>query len=521
VFALAFGVRAANYQNDPITDELYHLLAAESWAADGSLAIADGEYRRAALFTMMVGLVHSLTDGSVDAIRIFCILVGSLLVATVYAWTARILGTRYAVIAAFFLALMPGAIFLSQHIRFYSLHALVYFWMAWIAFDLATTSRSLKMRAGLASLFLVLALVGIHLQITTLVGLAGIAFWILVSHAIELVGWIRQEKAKLAGAIVTGLVVAVLLFVGRSRIVELIDIYEGSALWNSGDNPLFYYLLYRDQLGAFWSAAPIAFVVALVSRPKVAFFCTCIFVVAFVLQSFGGMRSERFLFYAMPFFFIIWSIAIIWFGQLLRELLVDGISRLPRPDRMPVIRRMAPAVIMALSAAFLFVSTPAFEASARMITGRTSTAANAVQYWERYEMDWAAAAESLQALSRESDVVLVSQALHALYYLGDYDYSISATAFADVESYGVTNTVDPRTGRPIFDDAESMLQVLSCHDSGFVIIHKPAWRNETRVKGELADEIERYLSPVEVPAAWGLLAFRWTESPSGLVCPAE
>jgi hypothetical protein len=442
VFALAFGVRAANYQNDPITDELYHLLAAESWAADGSLAIADGEYRRAALFTMMVGMVHSLTDGSVDAIRIFCILVGSLLVATVYAWTARILGTRYAVIAAFFLALMPGAIFLSQHIRFYSLHALVYFWMAWIAFDLATTSRSWQMRAGLASLFLVLALVGIHLQITTLVGLAGIAFWILVSHAIELVGWIRQEKAKLAGAIVTGLVVAVLLFVGRSRIVELIDIYEGSALWNSGDNPLFYHLLYRDQLGAFWSAAPIAFVVALVSRPKVAFFCTCIFVVAFVLQSFGGMRSERFLFYAMPFFFIVWSIAIIWFGQLLRELLVDGISRLPRPDRMPVIRRMAPAVIMALSAAFLFVSTPAFEASARMITGRTSTAANAVQYWERYEMDWAAAAESLQALSRESDVVLVSQALHALYYLGDYDYSISATAFADVESYGATNTVD-------------------------------------------------------------------------------
>ena len=78
-FVLAFAVRAANFQHPPITDELYHLLAAASWAADGSLAIAEGEYLRASAFTKLIGVIHGMSDGDIDTIRLFMILIGYLI----------------------------------------------------------------------------------------------------------------------------------------------------------------------------------------------------------------------------------------------------------------------------------------------------------------------------------------------------------------------------------------------------------------------------------------------------------
>ena len=45
VFVYLFGF---TLEHSPVVDEMFHLLAARSWATDGTLAIADGEYTRAA-----------------------------------------------------------------------------------------------------------------------------------------------------------------------------------------------------------------------------------------------------------------------------------------------------------------------------------------------------------------------------------------------------------------------------------------------------------------------------------------
>ena len=512
-FVLAFAVRAINFQHPPITDELYHLLAAQSWAADGSLAIADGEYRRASAFTKMIGAVYAL-GGDINDIRLLGILIGSLLVAAVYAWTRRTAGTVDAVIAAAMLALIPGAIFLSQHIRFYSLHALIFFIIAVGTYLLVSGSVSGPRRVGIIVGLVLLTLLGVHLQVTTLIGIGGIVLWVAVVKHAAIIGWFRAGRFRLpAVAIVLLGVVSVLLLNGHI-IHELLKLYQASAMWNSGDGPSYYHNFYRNQFGAFWSLAPAAFVIAILARPGPAIFCTCIFGVALVVQSFGGMRGERFLFYAMPFFFINWGIAANAFGSVLRRFIGDAIDRSGQASSSSSVARALPTVTVIAIFGFLMVSTPAVVMSAKMMLGRTASMTESPVYWDRYRTDWQGASSFLRDLGARSQVSVVSQALHAQYYLGGFDYALSATALADVKSFGVTDGTDPRTGRPVIDSAEALSSILACNESGMIVIHKPAWRNRSRVNNNAADFIESKMTLVDVPEEWGLLVFRWQSSPA-------
>ena len=508
-FVLAFAVRMANFQHPPITDELYHLLAAASWAADGSLAIAEGEYLRASAFTKLIGVIHAMSDGNLDAIRLFGILIGSLLVAAVFAWSRRFVGSVDAVIAATMLALMPGAVFLSQHIRFYSLHSLTFFAVAVGVYSLVLGRVSGVARILIIACLLFLILLGVHLQVTTLIGISGIVLWVFVVKYAAIFDWFRVGRLRLPifGIAIAG-VLAILVLNG-SAVSDLLRLYQSSAMWNSGDGPTFYHDFYRNQLGAFWSLAPAAFVIAVLVRPLPAIFCACIFVVAFIVQSFGGMRGERFLFYAMPFFFIIWGIAISAVGRILIRFITDAVEKSgPTFLRAPSARALPTAIVIAIFG-FLMISTPAVVMTAKMVTGRPVSLTKSPVYWDRYRTDWQGASSFLRDLGAKSQVTIVSQALHSQYYLGGFDYALSATALADVISFGVTDGVDPRTGRPVIDSPDALTSILDCNKSGMVVIHEPAWRNPSRVNSAAADFIESNMKLVEVPDDWGLLVFSW------------
>ena len=512
VFLVALGIRLAHFEHEPITDELYHLLAADSWATDGSLDIADGEYTRSWAFTKMIGIVHQATDGSLDAIRVTCIVFGALLVAAVFAWTATYVGITEGAIAATLLAILPGAIFLSQYIRFYSLHALLFFLIAWCAwaFVYATSARH---RLFAAAAFLPLALFATHLQVTTLVGIAGIALWAFLLRLDWLLSLVPDTRQRIIVVAAFLLVVAVGAFVTRDTIATLIETYRGSALWNSSDSPLYYHNRYRDDLGVLWALAPAAAVVALLARPAAAFYCLCIFSVAFVVQSFGGMRSERFMFYAQPFFLIVWGIAAAAAGRTLSTALRQALAT-PAMSRVPAARYL-PGLLLTVVAGFALLTMPAFETFAKMTMGRTTRPA---EYWDRYRTNWQDAAPHIRKLTDAADVTVASQPLHALYYLGDVDAAPNATMLSDFAPADVDAAMYPIIGRPVFRDGDSMQQLIACNDRGVVIVQEPAWRNPTRVPDGISDVIETYLEAYELPVKSDLLVYTWTSRPAGLSC---
>ncbi len=504
-FLIGAGVRLANFQNEPITDELYHLLAAESWAEDGSLDIADGEYIRASLFTKFVGVVHTARDGDIDSIRVACIVIGALLVAVVAWWTTLHAGIISGATAGLLLAILPSAIFLSQYIRFYGLHALVFFLLAWCVWDFHGSTGLLR-RAVLLGLAIILALVGLHLQVTTIVGIAGLALWLmLVNHRAILNALPTPKHRWIVGAsiVATLLVLAIAM---RGTLEVLLDTYFASALWNSSDTPLYYFSLYRESFGLFWGLAPAAFLLALVARPAPALFCTCIFVVAFVIQSLGGMRSERFMFYALPFFFIVWGIAADVAGRAavgwLREELPKFSFFTQRPS---LTRSLSCAGILAIGC-FALVMAPFVETSVKMTLGKRT---DPPDYWDRYRTNWGQAAAFLRKVREQHEVVIASQPLHAIYYLGDVDYALNATTLADIAPPGTHAAIDPRTGRLLFDDVATLQAVTRCHRSGAIIIHGPAFGNPTRVDQNVADYFVANFEQLSIPVKTDLLVFRW------------
>jgi hypothetical protein len=129
---VAVTVRLIDLDRLPVTDELYTTLAARGWMHDGEPRIAEGLYTRAQLYTLLLaGWLGAFGDDVVGA-RSLSLIAGGLLVVAVFVWVRLVADNLAAWIAGLFVALDPLSVQISQYVRFYAMHALV-FWLATIA----------------------------------------------------------------------------------------------------------------------------------------------------------------------------------------------------------------------------------------------------------------------------------------------------------------------------------------------------------------------------------------------------
>jgi hypothetical protein len=511
VAAFAFSLRIVNYSHEPAPDELYHLLAAQSWVEDGSFAIADGQYTRARPFTRLVGLVHAATGGDLDSIRVASIVLGTLFVVAVLLGVRLLAGETESLIAAVMLALMPGAIFLSQFIRFYTLHALA-FWLASLClYVLVTRTLSKLAQLALVAATVALLMFAMRLQITTMIGVLALLVWLVASYLPAAWAWYvaRPRETRLAVIAALALLALAGLYLVTGPLAYLVDSYRSSSLWSTETGVGYYALRYRDQYGLFWSLFPVALIVALFANWRPAFFCACIFVTAFLLHSFAGMRSERYLFYAMPFFVAIWGIALRdLFGNFFRWLKAGLAARFWPEGGVPGAVSAATVVLLVL---WMVLLTPATELSVRMAVDKPGLVP---RYWFNYVTSWAAGRDRIRELVAESDVFLTSQGHHAFYYIGDFDIEMSATGLSDFQTGPGEPDIDPRTGRRVIAAPDALQAIVACHDSGVVVVDRQSWRSFIGVNDDVADFIEANLQAVSVPDEWGMEIYRWTADDS-------
>ena len=509
VALFAFLLRYIGMSHEPTWDELYHVLAARSWAENGTFAIADGEYTRAALFTRLIGIVTAWSDGSLDAIRLFCITLGTLLVLAVFLSVYKLVGRAEAYVVAFMLALMPGAIYLSQFVRFYSLHALL-FWFASISvYFLMTRQSKLPVRIVVGGLAVASFVVAAELQKTTLVGLVAVA----AGAGALCIPWLISSFRLLGGRgrslVIVGVVMLVatglLLLIGPLN--HLVESYRSASLWSTETNAAYYVIRYRSIFGTLWTLFPLAVLYALAVNWRPAVFAATVFIVAFLLHSFAGMRSERYLFYVTPYFLLVWGIVLVaayaQLGRVFEAWLRRWLSAIDRAGSARSLSRIA----LALCAAWLVVMTPGTEYTVRLLLDRPGSVP---RYWFNFTTSWEQAADSIRPLVDDSDVFLTSQGHHAIYYIGDFDVEISATGLSDFQESGGGTDIDPRTGRRTIADAEPLRQIVHCNASGVVVVDERNWRNAIGVNDGVADLIEQHLEPVAMPGEAQMRVFRWT-----------
>jgi len=520
VLSVALLFRLLQLNHAPHFDEFYHLLAANSLLGDGDMCIAEClyPYDRGAGFTYLVAGAVGLFGSSLVVARLVSVLAGVLLIAGVFWWSWRAAGTTAAWAAALLLGLSPEAIYVSQFIRFYAWHALL-IWIggAGLFFAVHPTSRPrsiLRWRLGLAGLGVLALLGALSLQITTGIAIVGIAAWLLLDPiASWLVREVRHRPWRVAASAVGVFVVAataVLIAFRTDLAADLwsryraVNMFEVAQAWNT----LYYHQLLLETYPTLYSLLPVAFVIALWKRPAAAKYCAGVFGVALVLQSGGGFKGARFLFYAMPFFFAIWGIAL---ATVLPPLVAGARQAMASWLDCGERSRLAAtggALLLGLVAVSLVGTNSAYVTTIRMATLSDSEFPS---HQERYRgrPEWRPAVETIKAISDTADVVVTSASVKALYYLGRSDAELDASHLFTRSGFMPDYSLDWRVGRPVIRSAESMARLLSCHSNGLIVIENHAWARDWGVLPENAEYIAENTEELPLPDGSDLRLFRW------------
>ncbi len=509
---LSVWVRAINLDRLPVTDELYTLLAAQGWLHYGAPRIGDGVYERAQAYTLLLaGWLAAIGDNMVSA-RALSLLFGSCLVVAVFLWTRRVAGHLAAWITGVFLALAPLSVDVSQFARFYTLHALVFWLSVTGAYALVRRRHPPGKRMLVALVTVVGFLFALHLQFLTMIGLAGLGVWLVLAVGIPWLSAQDTRRRHTALAVVGGLVLlAGVAFLLSGEAEALLKNYRWAPLWNRAHrNEFWYYHIYFVQRWpTLWSLTPLAILLALVHRPRPAVLCMCVFVVSFVLLSFGGMKDPRYMFFPLPFLFVLWGIALAKAVDVLYPWLVDATDR--------VLRRLAPHLagravrigLIGAGVAFLVASNGgAIKAllslgGTRLIAAEGGVEVNA----DAGRADWAAVRDNLTPLLDTASIILTARDVQFLHYLGDYDIALNSNRLTEIP--GGEFDLDPRTGQVVIGTANAIGRIIACFPSGLIVTDAGSWRSAVGIKDAVADRIEAETMEVALPPEAHVLAFRW------------
>jgi hypothetical protein len=460
IFLLALLVRLQHNVDALSHDEYYHLLAAESWASEGTLRIADGVYSRGWLYTMSLGFLFKIFGSSVLVAKAYGAVVGAALVLALFYWVYRLADGLAAWVAGLLLTFAPIAIEISTFVRFYALHGLLFF-LGTVCFYFAVSEIENRRRSVL---YLVLSGTALafayHLQVTTLIGVLAIALWVSPLVGSKLIRRLSQYSAANRALFLTGvLAVGVLIFpavldFGRS----LFRTYTVSPIWESADFRRYHWLL-QGQYPTLWTCLPLAVIVSLSSNRKAISLSAIILVVSFLFLSSGARQGERFLYFVLPFFFAIWGICISMLAPGLRELIRSANSKVVGNAS---VRRGAAFLehgVLVAIVVFLLFTNSAFPMAYRMLTEDQPGDAEAFKQAASKLKPW---------IEDPQTAIVVTSGVRALYYFGRYDFEYSRPHVLETEN-GRDFGIDTRTGRPVIGTVQSLRSVLASYECGIFV----------------------------------------------------
>jgi hypothetical protein len=527
LFVLALLVRLLGNATMPVhVDEYYHLLAGQSWADDGSLAILDGAYPRARGYTALTGLTF-LMFGEADMFvaRLPALFAGALLVPIMFWWVARNVTLRAAWLAALMLCFADIAIEQSQFARFYTLHAL-FVWLGATATYGALYSSS-SARPALLRLFGAggCYLAALHLQVTTLIHLGGmglfVAGYVLTRHDVRSI--ISQRRFR-AWLIMAAIAVASAI-VAAALASPLTSEFRQTSLWaEEHRNDLLFYAR------KFLTNMPILTLLALLSvwltvsrRLRTGYFCLALFAIPFIAHSLAGMKSFRYLFYALPFFFVLVAIAADLMLPKLSRLIASVLASTDSKGRAAIPLRSHPVITTVLLVLVAFAAIAgnwSFARSLKRIAidvhrGATEPASLASSPPDE---PWDGASRQLRTAIGNPSLLVVADDLRAVQYLGAFDLLLNRSRISDI-SPAVEFGRDFRTGRRVVGRGALLAEIAACYPDGAVLVPNERWGLRSAVPAEVTRVIEDFAEPIS-PNVEGFHLYRWQHSPRGARCPS-
>jgi len=496
----------------PWYDDFYHLLAARHLLVDGTFGIADGEYTRATLFTRMVAESLRLFGDSLAAGRVPALVAGTLWAAAVFAWFRHIGGAVAGWTAGLLFALDPGAVNLSQWVRFYTPHGLAVWIGVVCVYHLVSSPLDRRRGAALGVVGIASFALAMHLQETTVLAIGAAGLWAGAVIVPTLPGWVSRgphpgRRRQLVAAAALALVASAAWFVASGRAAGYWERYTTPFFWMEGTevDPRWYFWWFAIRYATLWTLFPVAIALAVSRFPRPALFSLVMFAVAFLAVSFGTGQQERYLYFALPFFFGLWGLAAATLLPALFEACKRTVAALGDLGLGTARRPLVAGALTFLALAFVASQNEAPRMAVQMVFpgegGRPYRQA-----------DWAAVRPQLQPLVDSADVVLSSFLLKPLYYFdrGDYHLSYTETAEAGFKNgHPVEFSHNGRTGLPAISTPESLAAVMGCFESGLILTERFHLNRQHLLPEATTAFILDRTEEVPLPPDSWVLAFRW------------
>ena len=498
-----------NLERPPHPDELYHILAAKGLLETGEPRIAEGLYLRAYPFTWMVAQSFALFGESLSSARLPSMIATALLVAVLFLWLWREAGPAAAWIGAGLYATSPFAVLIAQFSRFYAVQTLVFTLGIWLVYDLTRCRRSLPGVAWRLAVATVLFVFGVILQPTTLIGLAALAAWLIPIFLWRLfrASITISPSTRLVTVVLAFCVFVVLILAYATGLLELLwHRYRTVPLFNAAnrDRFWFYHAWYVLFYPTFWTMTGLLALFAWARVRWLGSFATIVFASAFLLNSFAGPKSLRYIAYAQPLLFVIWGIALAeaWpamnhFFDRLRRQLAAALGFLGH-------RSLSVAgFLIAAALLFLLLANPFWLRTITVI-------ADIPVPPEKPSTDWRKAAPALAPWLDRVEVVVDTEELGPLYFLGRHDILYSPSKFGELPrdrrwDFGR----DVRTGRPVIGSLRALERVFRCYRSGLFLAPELQLGVQHFLSPDVLLLLKRYAEPIELPADAHVLAWRW------------
>jgi hypothetical protein len=329
---------------------------------------------------------------------------------------------------------------------------------------------------------------------------------------------VKRKRATI-GLILVGIGVLALAHV--TGVLDLAwDRFRATSLTNSPSRNEFWFYHVRFLLfyPTLWPLAGLFAVLAIVRTPKLAWFCISIFVISFLLGSFAGPKNMRYLSFAPPFLAIIWGIGLAQVMPALRdytkEMRAKLIDSLALPHKFgSVIGTGAVVLILVI----VLVMNPFWVRTAALI-------GNIALPTETPATNWRAAREALAPWTRDAGIMITTEELGAIFFLGRSDVRFSPSKLQELppeeqHEFGI----DFRTGRPIITTPASVEKLIDCFPRGFIVGPIENWGDPILISEEIQEILEQRAELIEVPQRSYLYAWGWNREPASTqpaYCPS-
>ena len=314
-------------------DEFFHVFAAKSLLADGTLAVPlHGEYTRALPITYLTAASFRLLGESEVAARLPFVLVNLVFVAGAIVWSRRLFSWPLAIPFAAVMALSPFMVAMSRECRMYTVFQAAYFAMSWLFFlgfegygrrGRIPGLRRIEERFDVNAALLLASLGAFAVSVSVHDLTFNFAF-VMAAYALVMTGteWVRAGAGRaLRSKYVVLLAVMGFAFLALAlqrtfleKMLRLAIEIPAWAKYERGEIHYYRYLL-TNAYPFLVLAYPFGAALLLRAYGRKGLFAVLSFVVLFGLHSVVfGRRGDRYIFYLFPFFALGGAALFAWIG---------------------------------------------------------------------------------------------------------------------------------------------------------------------------------------------------------------